>query len=157
MSQHLVWVRGAFPRVSPLCLLSHKPILFIETMVANINNFGVINFYENNASKQESTKKAEPVCEDITPIQEEKVIDSIIFTKKAKKEGKIDLIIQALRKSMQDRRDKSRALVQEVQIWQKDEYIDAHYNARVMYDELAKLIPLSFGYEVFKKYYNNTI
>ena len=58
---------------------------------------------------------------------------------------------------MQGRRDKSRALAQEVQIWQKDEYIDAHYNARVMYDELAKLIPLSFGYEVFKKYYNNTI
>lgn len=39
-------------------------------MVANINNFGVINFYENNAQKQESTKKAEPVCEDITPTEE---------------------------------------------------------------------------------------
>ena len=126
-------------------------------MVNNINNFGVINFYENNASKQEPSQKAEPVCEDIEPVQEAEPIDSIIFTKKAKKEGKIDLIIQALRKSMQDRRDKSRALAQEVQIWQKDEYIDAHYNARVMYDELAKLIPLSFGYEVFKKYYNNTI
>ena len=38
-------------------------------MVNNINNFGVINFFENN-SKQEPTKKAEPVCEDIEPIQE---------------------------------------------------------------------------------------
>lgn len=148
---------GISTSFAALLIVPQAHTFFIKTMVANINNFGVINFYENNASKQESTKKAEPVCEDITPIQEEKVIDSIIFTKKAKKEGKIDLIIQALRKSMQDRRDKSRALVQEVQIWQKDEYIDAHYNARVMYDELAKLIPLSFGYEVFKKYYNNTI
>ena len=43
---------------------------FIAIMIANINNFGVINFYENNASKQESKQKAEPVCEDITPVQE---------------------------------------------------------------------------------------
>ena len=47
--------------------------------------------------------------------------------------------------------------MQELQDWQRDGYVDAHYNARVMYDELDKLIPLSFGYEVFKKYYNNTI
>jgi hypothetical protein len=26
-----------------------------------------------------------------------------------------------------------------------------------MYDELNKITPLTFGYEVFKKYYNNTI
>lgn len=84
-------------------------------------------------------------------------IDSIIFTKKAKNEGKIDTIIQSLQKSVQGRKDKTRAFVQELQTWQKDEYVDAHYNARVMYDELYKLIPLSFGYEVFKKYYNNTI
>ena len=133
-------------------------------MVANINNFGVINFYENNGSKQEPSQKAEPVCEDITPDSpsvtsefDSDIPESIIFTKKAKKEGKIPAIIDALRMSMQGRRDKSRALVEELAFWQKDEYIDAHYNARVMYDELAKLIPLSFGYEVFKKYYNNTI
>ena len=126
-------------------------------MVANINNFGVINFYENNGSKQEPAKKAEPVCEDIEPVQEAEPIDSIIFTKKAKNEGKIDTIIQSLQKSVQGRKDKTRAFVQELQAWQKDGYVDAHYNARVMYDELYKLIPLSFGYEVFKKYYNNTI
>jgi len=125
-------------------------------MVANINNFGVINFYENNGSKQEPTKKAEPVCEDITPVQTEAPIDSIIFTKKAKKEGKEAFILQALQKSVQGRNDKTRAFVQELQAWQKDGYIDAHYNAQVMYDELDKLIPLSFGYEVFKKHYNNT-
>ena len=37
-------------------------------MVNNINNFGVINFFENSA-KQEPTKKAEPVCEDIEPVE----------------------------------------------------------------------------------------
>ena len=125
-------------------------------MVANINNFGVVNFYENNA-KQEHAQKAEPMCEDITPVQTEVPVDSIIFTKKAKKEGKEAFILQALQKSVQGRKDKTRAFVQELQEWQENEYVDAHYNARVMYDELDKLIPLSFGYEVFKKYYNNTI
>ena len=98
-------------------------------------------------------------ADDIEPIQEVKSapVDSIICTKKAKKEGKEAFILQALQKSVQRRKDKTRAFVQELQEWQKNEYVDAHYNARVMYDELDKLIPLSFGYEVFKKYYNNTI
>ena len=83
--------------------------------------------------------------------------DSIIFTKKAKKEAKEAAILEALQESMQGRRDKTRAFVEELHGWQKEGYVDAHYNARVMYDELAKLLPISFGYEVFKKYYNNTI
>ena len=125
-------------------------------MVANINNYGVINFFENN-DKQEPTPQAEPACEDITPVQQEMPVESIIFTKKARNEGKEAFILQALQKSIQGRRDKTRAFVQELQTWQNDGFVDAHYNARVMYDELDKLIPLSFGYEVFKKYYNNTI
>ena len=131
---------------------------FIASMVANINNFGVVNFYENNASKQEPSKKAEPVCEDVTPVQEEKSapVDSIIFTKKAKKEGQIPTIIKAFKTVLASRKDKSRALAQEVKIWQDEEYIDAHYNAQVMYDEIAKIVPLPFGYEAFKQHYNNT-
>lgn len=39
-------------------------------MVNNINNFGVINFYESNS--QQKTENKQAVCEDITPIQEEK-------------------------------------------------------------------------------------
>lgn len=135
---------------SRLCLF------FNNIMIANINNFGVINYYETNSSKQEPKQKAEPACEDITPVQEEQPIQSIIFTKKAKKEGKEPTIIAALQKSIQDRRDKTRAFVEELHTWQKDGYVDAHYNARVMYDELAKLIPLPFGEEVFRKHYNNT-
>ena len=72
-------------------------------------------------------------------------------------EGKEAFILQSLKKSVQGRKDKTHAFVQELQDWQKEGYVDAHYNARVMYDELDKLMPLSFGYEVFKKYYNNTI
>lgn len=82
--------------------------------------------------------------------------DSIIFTKKAKQENKIPTIVQALQKSIIGRKDKTRALVRELQSWQNDNYIDPHYNAQVMYDELQKILPLPFGYEVFKKHYNNT-
>lgn len=99
-------------------------------------------------------------CEtdNIESVQEEPsdTIDSIIFTKKAKKEAKEAAIIEALQKSIIGRKDKTRAFVHELQSWQKEAYIDAHYNAQVMYDELAKIIPLPFGYEVFKKHYNNT-
>lgn len=104
---------------------------------------------------------ARPVfqTEDIVTTWEDKehTFESIIFTKKAKKEGKEAAIIEALQKSVQGRKDKTRAFVDELKSWQKEQYIDAHYNAKVMYDELAKLLPFSFGYEVFKKYYNNTI
>ena len=44
-----------------------------KTMVNNINNFGIINFYENKAATQEPSNKKEPVCEDIEPC--EKVSD----------------------------------------------------------------------------------
>lgn len=82
--------------------------------------------------------------------------DSIIFTKKAKQEGKQQLIISTLQRSVNGRRDKTRAFVQELHEWQKEGYVDAHYNARVMYDELDKLMPISFGYDGFKRLYNNS-
>ena len=136
-------------------------ILYSKTMVNNINNFGTINFYENNSEHSHNNSKQ---VEDIEPLStanttetEEVIHDSFIFTKKARNERKIPVIIHALQNSTNGRKDKTRAFVQELQSWQKEEYIDAHYNARVMYDELEKLTPLTFGYEAFKKYYNNTI
>ncbi len=114
------------------------------------------------------------VIEDITPVEEpssfssETIVppvgkechsdipDSIIFTKKAKQEGKQQLIISTLQRSVNGRRDKTRAFVHELQELQKEGYIDARFNAQVMYDELDKIMPLTFGYEAFKKYYNNT-
>ena len=50
--------------------------------------------------------------------------------------------------------NKARALVEEVRQWQKMGYIDSNYNARVMYDELNKIIILPFQYDGFRKYYN---
>ena len=125
----------------------------IGTQNNNCTQIGkqIINNYYGQPSST-----AQP--ENVTPEEEPaKAIESIIFTKKAKREHKETVIIEALQNSIQGRKDKTRAFVQELQSWQKEEYIDAHYNARVMYDELNKITPLTFGYEVFKKYYNNTI
>ena len=103
-------------------------------------------------------------AEDITPSEDlssvasesnSDISNSIIFTKKAKLEHKEQYIIQALQKSVLGRKDKTRAFVQELHDWQKQAYVDAHYNARVMYDELKKLIPVSFGYDSFKRLYND--
>lgn len=102
--------------------------------------------------------------EDITPSEDSSfpsdnlsdISNSIIFTKKAKAEHKEPYIIQALQKSVHGRNDKIRAFVHELHDWQNQAYVDAHYNARVMYDELEKLMPLSFGYDGFKRLYNNS-
>ena len=103
------------------------------------------------------------LAEDITPSEDSSfasdnlsdISNSIIFTKKAKAEHKEPYIIQALQKSVLGRKDKTRAFVQELHDWQNQAYVDAHYNARVMYDELEKLMPISFGYDSFKRLYND--
>ena len=126
-----------------------------------VYNYGTYNDIHDNphSTIYTTTPTSDPdVPEDssFTSEFDSDISDSIIFIKKAKKEGKIDLIIDALRKSMQGRRDKSRALVEELAFWQKEEYVDAHYNAQVMYAEITKIIPLPFGYEAFKQHYNHT-
>lgn len=125
----------------------------IGTQNNNCTQIGsqVINNYYGQPSTTAQPEESKPESE---PAE---TIESIIFTKKAKLEGKIPSIIEALQKSVQGRKDKTRAFVQELHEWQNDAYVDAHYNARVMYDELVKLMPISFGYEIFKKHYNNTI
>ena len=121
-----------------------------------------VNLYQGEYSKE--TTAHETCVEDIQPLSSSgapdfssEIPDSIIFTKKAHQEHKIPTIVQALQKSIIGRKDKTRALVQELQSWQNDGYVDAHYNARVMYDELNKITPLSFEYDTFRKYYNNLI
>ena len=102
------------------------------------------------------TEDIQPLSSSGAPDFSSEIPDSIIFTKKAHQEHKIPTIVQALQKSIIDRKDKTRALVQELQSWQKDNYIDPQYNAQVMYDELQKILPLPFGYDAFKRLYNNT-
>ncbi len=132
-----------------------------------------LDFHHNNIAMSASTitdlvrsfmsNRADDI-EDITPSEDfssncsdcqSDISNSIIFTKKARQEHKEPYIIQALQKSVLGRKDKTRAFVQELHDWQKQAYVDAHYNARVMYDELEKLIPVSFGYDSFKRLYND--
>ena len=115
---------------------------------------------------------APDAVEDVTPVEttveptmqqpqeaseqsapEKATMTSCLFTKKAFQEQKQAEITQALKRSLSGRNDKARALVEEVRRWQKEGYIDPNYNARVMYDELNKLIPIPFGYPGFRKYY----
>ena len=102
------------------------------------------------------TEDIQPLFSSITSEFDSDIPDSIIFTKKAKQENKIPAIVQALQKSLVGRKDKTRALVKELQSWQNDDYIDPNYNAQVMYDELQKIMRLPFGYDAFKRLYNNT-
>ena len=129
-----------------------------------------LDFHHNNISMSASSitdlvrSFISDRAEDITPSEDSSfasdnlsdISNSIIFTKKAKAEHKEPYIIQALQKSVLGRKDKTRAFVQELHDWQKQAYVDAHYNARVMYDELEKLMPISFGYDVFRRIYNSS-
>lgn len=140
--------------------MENKQKRVIERNTYNNCTFNNCNNTENsyygtplNAQPEPSPVSTAPEAD---PAPADNIPDSIIFTKKTKEEGKEAAIIQALQQSVNGRKDKTRAFVNELQTWQKKGYIDAHYNARVMCDELAKLVPISFGYESFKKYYNNT-
>lgn len=130
-----------------------------------------LDFHHNNISMSASSitdlvrsfisDRAEDITpsEDLSSVTSESdsdISNSIIFTKKAKLEHKEPFIIEALQKSVLGRKDKTRAFVHELHDWQNDAYIDAHYNARVMYDELEKLMPISFGYDVFRRLYNSS-
>lgn len=132
-------------------------------------NIGTQNNYSgctiNNYYGQPSTtadKKEEPQdliadSSSCAPDLGSDILDSKIFTKKAKQEHKEAEIIAALKKSVNGRKDKTRAFVDELHSWQHDGYVDARYNAHVMYEELEKLMPLSFGYNAFRKHYTNLL
>ena len=64
------WARGRYSlRVCRLCRLSNPRLCFyfLTIMVNNINNFGVINFYENNSTKTNNQSRQ---AEDIIPVRE---------------------------------------------------------------------------------------
>lgn len=82
-------------------------------------------------------------------------ISSFLFTEKTRKEKKQKFIIQALRQSFVGRYDKARALGDELTQWQEDGYVERNYNAKVVHDELSKLISdIPVSYQGFRKYYN---
>ena len=102
-----------------------------------------INAYPDGASSEQTEDTPETTHN-----------QSRLFTKKTKQENKFNEIIQALGKSMNNRTDKARALVEELKKWQEDGYVDTNFNASTMYKMLKQLIPMSFNYPGFRKYYN---
>ena len=136
--------------------------LKISAQQLNLNFYGLTFVFVQQATPQfQPSPSVSPESHSgsslSAPDFSSEIPDSIIFTKKAKKEACQSRIIDCLTKSVQGRRDKTRAFVQELQSWQKEGYINPHFNAKVMYDELEKITPLSFGYDTFRKYYNNLI
>ena len=149
--------RGFFTGFAePVCGLSYRCLFSANSMSKpTFINSKVV--YHDNSTEFNIDARGKDLASVIRACQTEDIQPlSIIFTKKAHQEHKIPAIVQALQKSIIGRKDKTRALVRELQSWQKDNYIDPQYNAQVMYDELQKVLPLPFGYEVFKKHYNNT-
>lgn len=114
---------------------------FYGTYVERIDHY-VQNQYNQPAEVEEVTEEPK------------RAVSSLLFTKKAKQEGREAEIKEALQGALCGRRDKARALVEEVREWQKDGYLDANYNARVMYDALNEMLVLPFEYDGFRKYYN---
>lgn len=125
--------------------------LFINNNNGPIYNGCTVTVH-NGHTTVELREQPSPQAEDIIP--EPVGQPSCLFSKKARQEQKKDEIIQALQQSMTGRQDKARALVEEVRQWQKEGYLDSNYNARVMYDELNRILTLPFQYGGFRKYYN---
>ena len=136
---------------SRLCFL-------ISTMVANINNFGVVNFYENNAAKNEPSKKAEPVCEDIEPADElstnSKAADSDkkLFpriTKHAYELGKAQEVEDELRSASVS----APKLVRAIKTNEALGYLDTqNLSSTELYDLLNEHYALSFSVSNFRRY-----
>lgn len=176
MSQLSMFCMGRWDIVTcvpTLLFIPSIPCFFLQsTMSTNNIYIGTLNDHSQDHSKHVTVNVPAGTdvsslvrsffAEDVTPSEDSSfasdnvsdIPDSIIFTKKAKREAKIPAILDALKKSVERRRDKTRAFVDELHSWQKDGYVDAHYNAQVMYDELDKLLPLPFGYDAFKRQYN---
>lgn len=85
-----------------------------------------------------------------------KEISSCLFTAKARNEKKQFDIVHALQKSFVGRHDKGRAITEELKRWQEDGFLDTNYSAKLVHNELKKLIP-DFPLELagFRKYFNN--
>lgn len=122
----------------------------VEHMDVHLDKDGQVQVM--NAEKVETHELESSLKEQST--QQQVYAASHLFTKKAHTEGREGEIIQSLQQSLVGRQDKARALVEEIRHWQKEGYIDPHYNARVMYDELDKILNLPFQYGGFRKYYN---
>jgi hypothetical protein len=133
---------------------------FYTIIAANKEFFELVSKDDEKAVLQQSLEELKSFPRYAAAIQQavehRAVQQADIFTKKVQNEQKSQEITAALRASFEGRRDKTRAFVAELKSWQKEGYIDPHFNAKVMYDSLSQILPLPFGYDTFKKYYNGT-
>ncbi len=133
---------------------------FYTIIAANKEFFELVSKDDEKAVLQQSLEELKSFPRYAAAIQQASehraVQQADIFTKKVQNEQKSQEITAALRASYESRRDKTRAFVAELKSWQKEGYIDPHFNAKVMYDSLSQILPLPFGYDTFKKYYNGT-
>jgi len=145
-------------RVCRLCRLSLSSVLlFLTSMTANINNFGVINFYENNAAKQEPKQKNEHVCEDITPLREEPKHKDLPFLVASKLQELNLYSLQEFegmyRKAV---RGDAKNLASFLKKYRDLQVLDFKgYNKKQIFEELKAYFgdELDFGYPNFAAYY----
>ena len=134
----------------------------IETLSNQLHNitekYLIINMSDRMHIRHENIEQA---SEKIQPERQEteadgtKEISSCLFTEKAINEKKQSVIVHALQKSFEGRHDKARAIAEELKRWQKAGYMDAYYSAKMIHNELTKLIPdFPVTYAGFRKYYN---
>ena len=83
---------GHYHEFAALLVVPQAHAFLCKTMINNINNFGVINFYENSNSNHHSENKQ---TEDITPVEEDELFCRI--TKEAYDKGKAQQVEAELR------------------------------------------------------------
>ena len=150
----IVELKTQVNRLSQIIVMQQTQISAMQTFISqfigqqyqncsvhNGNNITNNNYYAAPPQNEQKQAQNEP-------------LSSILFTNKARQEHKEEEIVLILQQSIHGRTDKARALVEQVRLLQKDGYIDPHYNARVMYDELCRFVTLPFEYPGFRKYYN---
>ena len=131
-------------------------ISYMENNQYNQFNIGTQNNYTGCTINHYYAQPTATLPTEEVPTEEPSTepICSPLFMRKALKENMVEEIVQSLQRSLSGRQDKARALVEAVRQWQRDGYIDPNYNARVMYDELNRILTLPFHYDGFRKYYN---
>lgn len=115
-------------------------------MINNINNFGVINFYENDKQS-----KKEQQVQDVTPVEEKSKPKGICpcITKAAHDAGKAQEVDDALRSASQS----APTLVKTINLNEALGYVDTkNMNTEDLYNLLDEYYDLPFKARCFRYY-----
>ena len=119
----------------------------------------IFNMSDRMHIRHENIEQASEIIkldQQATEADSTKEISSCLFTAKARNEKKQFHIVMALQKSYEGRYDQGRAITEELKRWQEDGFLDTNYSAKLVHNELKKLIP-DFPLKLagFRKYFNN--